>query len=121
MKAEAYVETASGIEVYQVDLRQKENQSTTQVNKLVVLQNKPNPFTDYTEIPFTMTSSDLVTLEIRDVTGVLLLSKTSLFQSGENRFTIQSSDFTKQLKDGVLIYTISNSTERISRKMVNIQ
>ncbi len=121
MKAEAYIQTATGIEVFQVDLRQKENATHVITNKLEVYQNKPNPFTNYTELPFAITESDLVTLEIRDVTGVLILTKTSMFQEGENKIIVQSSDFTNQVKDGILIYTISNSTERVSRKMVNIK
>ncbi len=121
MKAEAYIQTATGIEVSQVDLRQKVNATQVTTNKLEVYQNKPNPFTDYTELPFAITESDLVTLEIRDVNGVLMLTKISMFQEGKNKFIVQSSDFANQVKDGILIYTISNSTERVSRKMVNIK
>ncbi|MEZ4906792.1 MAG: T9SS type A sorting domain-containing protein [Saprospiraceae bacterium] len=88
------------------------------VDKMVVYQNNPNPFTDETTISFTIPTEENVNIKITDITGKVLFEKTNKYQSGFNQFRISSSELSAK---GVLFYTLKANDELITKKMVVIE
>jgi len=88
---------------------------------LKVAQNKPNPFSEFTEIQFSISKDDFVQLEIRNTEGILLYKTQSKYQAGTHIIRINKNELSIAGSTGILIYTIKNSNERISNKMVAVK
>jgi hypothetical protein len=83
-------------------------------NQFAVQGNYPNPFTGSTEIRFTLPSSKEINVEVRDMVGKAVLSKSVLANAGNNSVTIKSD----KLIPGIYFYTITDGKTSFSRKMV---
>ncbi|MCB0819355.1 MAG: T9SS type A sorting domain-containing protein [Bacteroidetes bacterium] len=83
-------------------------------NSFAVQGNFPNPFNNSTEIRFTSPGKKEIRLEIRDMVGKSVLTKTILSQTGANSITVKSD----KLIPGIYFYTITDGKSTFSIKMV---
>ena len=96
-----------------VQLR-SELQEIEVAHNLILKQNTPNPFSDYTDIGFYLDGNKESVFSIHDMAGLLVYQQKSNFQNGWNsvRFT---SD---QIAPGVYIYSITQGKDKQIKKMV---
>lgn len=96
------------IEIF--DLKDQEN------NPMVLLtQNQPNPFKDYTIINYKLNETANVTLEILDVTGKVILSINEGYKGiGQYQISISSD----QLSSGIYFYKFTAGEFSTSKKMI---
>lgn len=110
-RAEAY----DGAEnVHQVILTKR----SEGLDLFTVAQNIPNPFTDQTSIQFYTPADDVVSLEIRDLNGRLLMMQSKAYTAGEHSIVVDNEQLGA---NGVLVYTLSNATESVTRRMIAIK
>lgn len=75
--------------------------------------NYPNPFSNSTEIRFSSASRKDISLDVRNMVGKQVLSRTVKADRGQNAITIQAD----QLVPGIYFYTISDGKKSVTRKM----
>jgi hypothetical protein len=80
-----------------------------------LLQNNPNPFSYDTEIAFNTDKPDNFTMNIYDVNGKLVVTKTGIAEKGFNRISISKSELKNS---GIMYYTVRTSDYYATRKMV---
>ncbi len=81
---------------------------------LTALKNIPNPFSDFTQIAFTLKSAEMVKLRIYDSVGKLVHTQSKHFNTGEHTFLI-TSDLLPAT--GVYSYKIETTTAYFSKKL----
>lgn len=106
-KAEAY---NTDYEVMNINMNFRNENSGFEL-----LQNNPNPFSYDTEIDFNTDKADNFTMNIYDVNGKLVVTKTGIAEKGFNRITINKSELKAS---GIMYYTLSTSDYYATRKMV---
>lgn len=82
--------------------------------KFVVEQNKPNPFSNFTEIKYTQDINGPVELKIYNLLGREVLHKIYDSQKGNNTIKLDA----RTLTAGVYMYTLSNGIKSETRRMV---
>jgi len=83
-----------------------------------LLQNEPNPFSEYTEIRFTLPNADEATLKLFDVSGRLIHSQNGAFAQGLNKITI-SSDIIGS--GGLIYYSLESGNFSATKKMISLK
>ncbi|MBR9977069.1 MAG: T9SS type A sorting domain-containing protein, partial [Bacteroidetes bacterium] len=86
-------------------------------NEFAVMRNYPNPFhaSAGTRISFTLDTPADITMRLHDAAGRLVRTLTEgRHTAGTHDLTVNTTD----LRNGVYFYTLSNSSEHITRKMV---
>ncbi len=83
-----------------------------------VVQNKPNPWSLYTQIEVTLTEANDVTVNVFDVNGRLVYTNTESLNAGKN--TIQLDD-EKVNGAGVYFYEISTNQQSAQYKMIKLK
>jgi len=73
-------------------------------DKFTVFQNRPNPFTASTKISFYLPTPHDVRLNVYDVSGRVILSKSQYFENGLQEFNIENDNLDT---GGVLYYEVS--------------
>jgi len=79
-------------------------------------QNTPNPFSNETEISFSLPEDGNVTITVFDVTGKVILKKSGEFVKGYNSVKMSKDDL-KNLS-GVMYYKVENEENMAVRKMI---
>ncbi len=82
-----------------------------------LLQNKPNPFADETQISFFLPEAMPATISVWDKTGILLFKKDDLFPAGENILLLQAKDLGA---GSLLIYRLETPFGTAVRQMLRI-
>lgn len=115
--AEAYDETG---ERMNLAFRFNDAQGNSVVSGLgfELYQNQPNPFIDKTTIGFHLPEDIEATLKVYDETGRLLLVQQDDFPKGNNAFVL---DRALLPIGGVLYYTLETSTDKATRKMIQMK
>ena len=108
--AEAYDED---MEVMNVTMRDASNG-----NKLVLHQNKPNPFAGQTIIAFELPDASEATLSVYDVNGRLILMQNDFYAKGYNEVLLTADNLETI---GLLYYTLETSYGTLSKKMLSIK
>lgn len=94
--------------------------NTSKGDPIEVLQNRPNPFDEYSLIPIIVNDVSAVKsarLEITDASGIIIKSEILKLHEGINEFLLNTSDYSAQGK--VYFYhLIINEKIRISKKML---
>jgi hypothetical protein len=104
-------------EVLDVDLHFGEEDVTAPVaSEFELLENRPNPFTDYTVIAFTTPVASEATVTIYDVTGQVIHEQMVAAQAGLNEVEIRGL----QMK-GVLYCQVSTDGFSATRKMIRME
>ena len=83
-----------------------------------VSQNTPNPFADQTMVTFYVPTDDYVNIEVRDLSGKLLMKDGASFTKGTHTYTFDKNELNAS---GVLLYTLSTSSATITKRMVAIK
>lgn len=83
--------------------------------RLEVYQNRPNPFSDRTNIPFQLSQSGIVSLRVYDSTGKMIYSSKQTFESGYNQISL---DGNKLNGTGLLYYQLETNGEVVTKKML---
>lgn len=110
--AEMY--SGDNLQASKLSLRFAEKESA----EFVLYQNEPNPFSDKTQISFTLPEAGEVTLKVYDVNGKIVYTKSSSFGKGINAFTLHKSDLPSS---GVMIYQIESGANTATRKMIGLE
>jgi len=111
-RLEAYTET----EVMNVSLTNRTD--TSQDLNVSLLQNRPNPWSNSTEIVFYLPESTATTIKVYDIRGSLLYKKTAHYNDGMNYHTIRNTDLNAT---GVLTYELTTDKQTIRKKMLLIK
>ena len=82
-----------------------------------LLQNTPNPFSDYTKIGFEIPNSGAATIKIFDVTGKVVFERSDDFNSGYNEVSVRKADIGST---GVLYYQLETGALIATKKMIVI-
>ncbi len=87
-----------------------------------VKQNVPNPVTDHTAIQFNLSTTDNVSVKVYDMFGkeVITLNDTKLVPGEHTFYWFGDNTAGAQVSKGVYYYTISTSTDQISKPMIFI-
>jgi len=80
-----------------------------------ISQNKPNPFTEFTQIPFYSSKSQNITITVTDIIGQEVLQYTNYYPSGDHFYLIEKDNFHS---DGTYFYTVSSDIFSITKKMI---
>ncbi len=72
-------------------------------NRLLLEQNKPNPFHNQTIIPFTLSEAGEVLLSVTDLNGQKLIEKKGFYDTGVHEWTLNTEGV---LVNGFYIYSI---------------
>lgn len=83
-------------------------------SKFDVAQNNPNPFVDYTEIGFSSPLQGFVEFKMVNLLGKEVCRKVIDADSGINKMRVEADDFIP----GVYIYSLSNGSQTITRRMI---
>lgn len=106
--------------VLEVDGKLKAHHPTIQFLEksvpLLLHANTPNPFTNYTDIHFTLPASDEVTVQVMNESGQLLTTIKQTLEAGEQSIRIQEQN----LSVGVLYYRLSTTKESVVGKMIRV-
>ena len=113
VKAEAY--QGSDLEIIDIDLR--DGNATTQMASLS--QNEPNPFSDQTNITFSIPTENVVTFTVYDVTGKVVYTESSRYNAGVH---VKNFDKTALGKvTGVLYAEMKTTDFTESIKMIKVR
>lgn len=88
--------------------------SFPEITGFELYQNRPNPFSEETVIPFNMEAAGEATLRIFDISGKLLLTRTAACGKGMNQFTVSG------LPQGVMYCEVAAGQHKSTRKMIKI-
>ena len=84
-----------------------------------LLQNSPNPFSEYTEISFILPSSSEGSLKLFDVKGQLIKEYKGDYIQGLNKIVITKKEI--GIKTGVIIYTLETKDYSETKEMIVIE
>jgi len=87
-------------------------------NTLTVEQNYPNPFSSTTEIRFNNPTKSVVTLDIMDVSGKVVYSRSAEFNAGKNTIQLHTDELTAR---GMLYYRLASNGAFVTRKMLIVE
>lgn len=85
---------------------------------LIVEQNIPNPFSDQTQIAFTLAHADQVMFKIYDLNGRILRNVSGYYGKGRNVITVENGTLNGS---GVLFYEITSNQQSVTRKMIKLK
>jgi len=85
---------------------------------LIVRQNTPNPFKEHTEIPFELTKSEYITLNILDFDGKSIFQYSNQYNEGTHSIRLEKEVFTH---GGVYLYQIKTSNSLITNKLILVK
>ncbi len=109
-QSEAY---SNEFEIMNVSLRGE----VSDLGQFSLSQNVPNPFQSTTTIEFSLPESQKATLNIYDITGKTVYSKTSKFNRGANQVTIDASQLGA---GGIMYYQLESNGFTSTKKMIMI-
>ena len=89
--------------------------ASTTVSDLVLGNNRPNPFSGQTIIPFEMAEAGSVLLTIVDPYGRMLYSETIDAKRGYNEFAVRAADIGAR---GVLLYSVETQNSKHTKRMI---
>ncbi len=110
--AEAYNDFGESMDV---QLRFLNSNGQAEAEGFELFQNRPNPFTDQTIVPFRLPRADQVKLTIYDVSGKVIYSWSGEFASGYNEILVSASDLSV---GGLLYYQLETSEYTAVKKMI---
>ena len=91
------------------------NVRKSQDGKFELMQNTPNPFSELTNISFTLPESAQATITLSDITGKVIKVISGQYPKGSSTITLQRSDLSGP---GVIIYKIDSGKYTDTKKMI---
>ena len=86
---------------------------------LELMQNEPNPFSDQTNIAFTLPQAGQAKLSIMDVTGQLIMTQQADYSAGYHSMIIDKKQL--NISAGILYYQLEFNEQLISKKMILVE
>ncbi len=83
-----------------------------------VFQNNPNPFTEHTFIPFTLTESEIVNLDIFDINGINIYQYSKQYDEGTHFIRIEKEALPEL---GTYLYQLKTSNTFVTKKMILVR
>lgn len=83
-----------------------------------VEQNRPNPFSDLTTITFELPKASIVNFVVYDVTGKVVMSKSSAYAAGAHDIIVRENEITGS---GIYYYQLNAGEYSATKKMVVIE
>lgn len=96
----------------------KFNNGTAVKNTFEVYQNQPNPFNNTTVIGFQLPEAATVQFTLTDISGRVIKHTSQAYTAGYQQILVDRNELNTS---GVLYYTITNGTQRITKKMIIIE
>lgn len=87
------------------------------MNKLIVEQNRPNPFTQQTVVEVYLPNSGYVILSVQDNNGRVVYTHQDNYSSGVHYITLPLY----QLSAGTYYYTVRYKEDKITKKMIKLE
>jgi len=87
-------------------------------HNVLVHQNSPNPFSEFTKIDFELKNSTQISLSIFNLAGQGIFETSGYFNSGANSITISEEDLSHA--KGVLYYRLQVDGESYIRRMISL-
>jgi hypothetical protein len=112
IKPAIYLSEGGGIENYALNMQDEIG------TELKLFSNTPNPWSDYTEINFTINYVDDVVINFYDSSGKLLSKRMFNTNPGINKIRIQKDDLQSS---GLIIYEIISNKEKSQGKMILVK
>ena len=84
-------------------------------SEIVLMQNRPNPFTESTIISFVLPEDGNATLTVFDISGKMLKKVNGNFVAGKNSIELRSEELQTT---GVLYYQLESGSFRATKKMI---
>lgn len=112
LKSEVYRDGQAG------DLKLKTRTNGNVVNSLVVAQNQPNPWSEYTEINYQVGHSTQIILTVFDVQGRKVFTQVDNVQAGKHNIRLSSADLQGV---GLYTFTLQTDNETIRKKMILVE
>ena len=100
------------------DLKLETRTNGNVVNSLVVKQNQPNPWTDYTEVYYTVGHTTKVVFTVFDIQGRRVFTKTDNVTAGKHRVRLDNADLNGV---GLYTYTVQTDNETVRKKMILVE
>ncbi|MCP5062362.1 MAG: T9SS type A sorting domain-containing protein [Ignavibacteriae bacterium] len=96
---------------------------TNEVSQILLFQNYPNPFNSSTEIEYALATDSRVRIEIFDVLGkrVRLLKDKDLKSGFYSVYWDGKNDVAQSVSSGIYFYSINNSVEILTKKMIYLK
>ena len=94
------------------------NVRNTLSSEFVLFQNVPNPFSDITEIQFSLPGAGDVTFTVYDLSGREILRQTTTYNAGNNTIALRADQLNAT---SVMYYTLETAYGTASRKMIQIR
>jgi len=94
------------------------NDYKNQNDGLIVLSATPNPFTDVTNIRFTLPADQTATITVLDATDRLMINKTQSFLAGVNIVEVSRDQLSA---DGLYYYQLETAERTIVKKMIMVK
>ncbi|MDA8693270.1 cohesin domain-containing protein, partial [Saprospiraceae bacterium] len=110
-KAEAYT---SDLDIMDMELSVRNAIDS----EFVLYQNVPNPFSDNTEIQFSLPGAGDVTFTVFDLNGREVLRQTNTYNAGNNTISLSADQLNAT---SVMYYTLETAYGTASRKMIQIR
>lgn len=85
---------------------------------VVLMQNRPNPFSESTIVSFVLPQEAQTTLSVYDISGRLLKKVASIFPAGRNNIDISAEELNAS---GVLYYQLETGSFKSTKKMILIE
>ncbi|MBL7814918.1 MAG: T9SS type A sorting domain-containing protein [Saprospiraceae bacterium] len=82
---------------------------------LVVGQNRPNPFSHQTVIPFSTNTSEEITLTLFDMKGSQILQKKQFFEAGKHEWLLDTEGI---ISSGFFIYQLTTKSDFFSKTLI---
>ncbi|MBK6823854.1 MAG: T9SS type A sorting domain-containing protein [Saprospiraceae bacterium] len=114
---ENFSSQAYGAQNDEINLKLSFLDSKSEVKGFYLYQNKPNPFSTYTDISFLLPESGLAVLKICDVNGKVIKQISREFKSGLNNIQINNKDLNQT---GIFYYILETENNRAVKKMILI-
>ncbi|MFT4972600.1 MAG: hypothetical protein ACI9JY_001804 [Saprospiraceae bacterium] len=101
-----------------LDIRLQFNDAGNTAKAFELLQNRPNPFAETTEIGFYLPNASSVNLTVFDLSGKVLKTYAKYMEVGHHKMKVDRADLPAM---GVLYYRLETAEDTATRKMVVIK
>lgn len=112
--------STSGLEAKAEGLSESQNlklvyRHETDQSGLMLYQNSPNPFEDYTTIGFYLPAAGEASISVRDASGRELFTQKGTYVKGYQEVTLRRDQLPV---NGLVFYQIESQGQRLTRKMI---
>jgi len=105
-------------EAYPLNLDYRDGLASSVDKTFYLGQNRPNPFSNTTEIQFYLPENAEVIFNVYDVTGKVLYNRTRNYEAGNNVISLNAADLNA---NGVLYYSMKTENWSGNKKMLLIK